>query len=94
MNISYDLPSDTPSHVLEMQVSIVLKKTLTERLLMCADLTDFSYNMLKRQITDRQENISEGMLKFEMIKLLYPDCFDEDEIRRIKDHFVGLGSGS
>ena len=90
MKSDYNLPSDTPRHIKEMQVSIVLQKTVMERFQMCADMTEFSLNMLKRQILNEQKDISDGRLKFEMIKLLYPDCFNEEEMTRIKEHFINL----
>jgi hypothetical protein len=82
------MPSDTPAHIMKMQVSIVLQKTPLERLQMCADITEFSLNMLKRQILAKHKDISDGRLKFEMIKLLYSDCFSEEEMTRIEGHFV------
>ena len=87
MDKSYNLPSDTPRHVMEMQISIVLQKTPLERLMMCCEMTDFSYEMLKRQIIARDNTISDNRLKFEIIKSLYPDCFSEEEMARIDKHF-------
>lgn len=88
MDATYNLPYDTPQHVMEMQISIVLKKTPLERLMMCAEMTDFSYEMLKRQIIAKNNTISDNRLKFEIIKALYPDCFSEEEMARIDKHFT------
>ncbi len=90
MQPAYNLPSDTPMHIMKMQVSIVLQKTLLERLQMCADMTEFSLDMLKRQIKAKHKDITDGRIKFEMIKLLYPDCFTEEEMVRIAEYFVNL----
>ena len=87
MDKSYNLPSDTPRHIMEMQISIVLQKTLLERLMMCCEMTDFSYEMLKRQIIARDNTISDNRLKFEIVKSLYADCFSEEELARIEKHF-------
>ncbi len=87
MDASYNLPSDTPCHIMEMQIAIVMKKTPLERLMMCCEMTDFSYEMLKQLIIARDNNISDNRLKFEIIKSLYPDCFSEDEMIRISNHF-------
>ena len=86
----YNLPSDTPPHIMKMQVDIVLQKTPLQRLQMCAELTEFSLYMLKRQIMFKHDGIADGRLKFEMIKLLYADCFSEEEMTRIGEHFVNL----
>jgi hypothetical protein len=88
MDTSYNLPSDTPRHVIEKQIAIVMQKTPLERLLMCCDMTDFSYEMLKRHIIARDGNISEGRLKFEIVKSLYSDCFSDEEMARISSHFI------
>jgi hypothetical protein len=53
MDEYYNLPSDTPRHVIEKQIAIVMQKTPLERLMMCCDMTDFSYEMLKRHIIAR-----------------------------------------
>ena len=90
MEAVYNLPSDTPPDMMKMQVSIVFQKTPLERLQMCADMTDFSLDMLKRRLLEKHPNISAGRLKFEIIKELYPDCFSEEEMARIEAHFVGL----
>ena len=87
MDKSYNLPSDTPRHIMEMQISIVLQKTPLERLMMCCEMTDFSYEMLKRQIIARDNTISDNRLKFEIVKSLYSDCFSEEEMARIDKHF-------
>jgi hypothetical protein len=86
----YNLPSDTPAHIMKMQVEIVLKKTPLQRLQMCAELTEFSLYMLKRQILSKHDGISGGRLKFEMIKVLYADCFSDEEMTRIEEHFTNL----
>ena len=83
----YNLPSDTPQHMMEMQASIILQKTPLERLQMCADMTEFSLDMLRRHIKSQNPNIPANRLKFEMIKLLYSDCFSEEEMKRIEQHF-------
>jgi hypothetical protein len=88
MNPYKQLPSDTPGYIRDMQVAIVLTKTPLERLKMCTDMADFSMEMLKRQIIARKGNISTGELKFEIIKSLYSDCYSEEEMNRIKVHFV------
>ena len=88
MDRSYNLLSDTPRHITEMQISIVLKKTPLERLMMCCEMTDFSYEMLKRQLISRGSTISDGRLKFKIVKPLYADCFSEEEMARIKEHFT------
>ena len=87
MDKSYNTPSDTPRHVLDMQIAIVMKKTPLERLKMCTDMIDFGYEMLKRQIIARNPDIPDNLLKFEIVKALYADCFDEEEMTRIKSHF-------
>ena len=87
MDNDYNLPSDTPQSVTEMQISIVLQKTPLERLMMCCEMTDFSYEMLKRQIIARDNTISDNRLKFEIVKSLYSDCFGEEEMARIDKHF-------
>jgi hypothetical protein len=88
MDNDYNLPSDTPQSVMEMQISIVLQKTPLERLMMCCEMTDFSYEMLKRQIIARDNTISDNRLKFEIVKSLYSDCFSEEEMARIDKHFT------
>ena len=90
MDNPYNLPSDTPRHVMEAQIAIVLKKTPKERLMMCAELTDFSYEMLKRQIIAKDNTISDGRLKFEIVKALYSDCYSKEEMARIEKHFASL----
>ncbi len=65
----------------------VLKKRCLERLMMCAEMTDFSYEMLKRQIIAKNNNISDNRLKFEIVKALYADCLREEEMARIDKHF-------
>ncbi len=87
MDNDYNLPSDTPQHLKEMQISIVLQKTPLERLMMCCEMADFSYEMLKRQIIARDNTISDNRLKFEIIKSLYSDCFSGEEMARIEQHF-------
>jgi hypothetical protein len=87
MDPPYNFPSDTPRHITEMQISIVLKKTPLERLMMCCEMTDFSYEMLKRLIRAKDPDISDNELKFELIKSMYPDCFSEEEMARIAQHF-------
>jgi len=84
-----NLPSDTPDHIMNIQVSIMLQKSLTERLKMCSDMSEFSINILKKQIMDKRPGISEGELKFEVVKSLYSDCYSEEEMDRIKEHFIG-----
>ena len=90
MEPAYNLPSDTPPHIMKMQVNIVLQKTPLQRLQMCAELTEFSLFMLKRQIKSKHHTIADGRLKFEMIKLMYADCFSEEEMTRIEEHFTNL----
>jgi hypothetical protein len=85
-----NLPSDTPEHVLQMQVDIVLKKSLTERVQMCADMAQFSIDMIKRKIKEERPNISTNELKFELVKAMYSDCYSDEEMARIKDHFMNL----
>ena len=86
----YNFPSDTPIHIRKKQVSIVLEKTPAERLQMCAEMTDFSLQMLKRLIKAKHPDISANRLKFEMVKMLYTDCFNEEEMSRIEQHFAGI----
>jgi hypothetical protein len=90
MNAYDHLPSDTPDHIMDMQFSIVMRKSLTERVKTCTEMADFSITMLKKQIMDKHPGISEGRLKFEMVKSLYSDCYSEEEMNRIKEHFIGL----
>lgn len=90
MDTVYHMPTDTPGHIMEKQHAIIMQKTLLERLQMCADMTEFFLAMLERQIKLENNNIEPNCLKFEMIKLLYADCFSEDEFERIGKHFAGL----
>ena len=91
MNNRYkNLPSDTPDHILDMQVAIVLQKSPVERLQMCCDMTNFSIDMIKRNIIEKHPGITANELKFEVIKALYSDCYSEKEMRRIKKHFLNL----
>jgi hypothetical protein len=53
----YTLPGDTPQPIREMQASIVLQKTLSERLQMCADVTELPIEMLKRHIKSQNPDI-------------------------------------
>ena len=55
--------------------------------MMCCEMTDFSYEMLKRLIRAKDPDISDNELKFELIKSMYPDCFSEEEMARIAQHF-------
>jgi hypothetical protein len=86
-NKSYITPSDTPRHIMDMQIAIVMKKTPLERLKMGTDMIDFGYEMLKRQIKADNKNIPDNLLKFEIVKALYADCFEEEEMARIEKHF-------
>ena len=86
----YNLPSDTPLHIRKMQTEIILKMTPGERLRMCTDMIDFSLKMLKRHVKLQHPDITDKRLKFEMIKLLYADCYDEEEMARIEQHFGEL----
>lgn len=90
MNPYKNLPSDTPDHINGVQISIVLKKNLTDRLKMCSDMAEFSIYMLKKQITEQHPGISENQLKFEIVKYLYSDCYSEEEMNSIKEHFYAL----
>ena len=94
MNPYENLPSDTPDHIRKMQVDIVLKKSPLERLRMCTDMADFSMAMVRKQIKDKHPDISDRELKFETIKAVYSDCYDEEEMKRIREHFVGSNSTS
>lgn len=93
MNRYKDLPSDTPDCVMDMQVAIVLQKSLVERLQMCSDMAEFSINMTKRKIIEEHPGISANQLKFEVVKALYSDCYSEEEMERIKKHFMNLPAG-
>ena len=73
--MTYNTPSDTPRHVMDMQIAIVMKKTPLERLKMGTDMIDFGYEMLKRQIIANNKNIPDNLLKFEIVKALYSDLF-------------------
>lgn len=88
MEDSSNTPSDTPRHVMDMQIAIVMKKTPLERLKMCTDMVDFGYEMLKRQIIANNKDIPDKMLKFEIVKALCADCFDEKAMKRIENHFA------
>lgn len=90
MSAVYNLPSDTPEYMLQKQVDIVLQKTFLERFQMCAEMTEFMLEMLKQQIRAKNKDITEGRLKFEMIKSLYSDCYSEEEMARIEQHFMRL----
>ena len=90
MNAYDHLTSDTPDLIMDMQVSIIMRKSLTERVKMCTEMADFSITLLKKQIMDKHPGISEGRLKFEMVKSLYSDCFSKEEMNRIKELFIGL----
>jgi hypothetical protein len=92
MNPYKNLPSDTPDHILQKQVEIVLQKTPLERLKMCCDMADFSMAMVRKLIKDKRPDISEGELKYETIRLVYADCYSEEEFARIRAHFVGSNS--
>ena len=94
MNPYENLPSDTPDYIRKMQVDIVLSKTPLERLKMCCDMADFSMAMVRKRIKDKRPDISEGELKFETIKSVYSDCYDEEELARIRAHFVDAASAS
>jgi hypothetical protein len=94
MNPYKNRPSDTPDYIRDMQIAIVLKKSPLERLRMCTDMADFSMAMVRKQIKDKHPEISEGELKFETIKAVYADCYNEEEMNRIKAHFMGLSSTS
>jgi len=89
MNPYENRPSDTPEHIRKMQVAIVLQKTPLERLKMCCDMADFSMAMVRKRIKDKRPDISEGELKYETIRLVYADCYSEEEFARIRAHFVG-----
>jgi len=84
-----NLPSDTPDHLRKKQFDIVMRKTPLERLKMCCDMADFSMAMVKKQIKDKHPEISESELKFETIKAVYADCYSDEEMNRIRAHFVG-----
>jgi len=90
MNPYKNLPSDTPEHILQMQVDIVLRKSYKERVQMCADMAQFSIDMIRRKITQERPGISANELKFEVVKALYSDCYSDEEMVRIKDHFMNL----
>jgi hypothetical protein len=92
MNPYKNLPSDTPDHVLKIQHDIVMRKTPLERLKMCCDMADFSMAMVRKLIKDKRPDISEGELKYETIKLVYADCYTEEDFARIRVHFVGSKS--
>ena len=85
-----NLPSDTPEHILQMQVDIIRQKSLAERVQMCADMAQFSIDMIKRNIIKDRPGIAANELKFEVIKALYADCYSDEEMARIKDHFMNL----
>jgi hypothetical protein len=89
MNPYENLPSDTPDYIRKIQVDIVLSKSPLERLKMCCDMADFSMAMVRQQIKDKNPGISEAELKFETIKAVYADCYGEEDMERIRAHFVG-----
>jgi len=90
MNPYKNLPSDTPEHILQLQVDIVRQKSLTERVQMCADMARFSVDMIKRKIIEDRPGIPANELKFEVVKAMYSDCYSHEEMARIKDHFMNL----
>ena len=94
MNPYENLPSDTPDYIRKMQIDIVLSKTPLERLKMCCDMADFSMAMVRQQIRNKNPDILDGALKYETIKLVYADCYSEEEFARIRAHFVGLDDKS
>ncbi len=51
-------------------------------------MIDFGYEMLKRQINAKYPGIPDNLLKFEIVKALYADCFSEEEMARIEKHFA------
>ena len=90
MNSYKNFPSDTPEHIRKIQFDIVMQKSLDERIKMCCDMADFLMAIVRQQIKAKHPQISDGELKFETIKTVYADCYDEEELNQIRAHFVGL----
>ena len=55
-------------------------------------MADFSMAMVRKLIKDKHPDISEGELKYETIRMVYADCYNEEEFARIRAHFVGSNS--
>ena len=90
MQFVYDIPSDTPDYIRKKQNEIVLSKPPLERLKMCIEMSNFSFDMLKRVIKSKNPGISPNQLKFEMVKAMYADCYSEEEMARIEEHFLAF----
>ena len=76
----------------DAEVANFMQKPLLERVKICSDMTTHSMNMLKKEIKDRNPGISEDQLKFEVVKSLYSDCYSDEEMNRIKEHFYSLAN--
>src|ERR1700740_1696916 len=92
MNPYKNRPSDTPEHIRDMQIAIVLQKSPLDRLKMCCEMSDFSFEMTRRLIRERQPKITDAELKFEFVKATYADCYNEEELNRIKEFFLAAAT--
>ncbi len=82
--------NDTPDHIKQKQLEIILSKTNEERLEMGLEMMQAGYDLTKERVKREHPHSKEKELPFLMFEALYKNDFSREEVLQIKKHFQGL----
>ncbi len=75
--------NDTPPHIQNKQLEILMNRSDSEKLQSLLDLTDFSRSIILDQFRENHPEWGERELVAELFKTMYKDFFDRDTLERI-----------
>ncbi len=82
--------TDTPPHIRQIQVDIILSKTPTERAMMGLDMIDSVYEIVKNSILELHPGISRGELIGKIFRRYYSDTFTEAQLTAIENQIIAF----
>lgn len=77
------MSSDTPQHIYDEQMRIVLSKTESERIEMGFEMCAEVYNVVKNSIVSQSPNIGKADLAVAIFRRYYQNDFTEFELKEI-----------
>jgi hypothetical protein len=79
---------DTPDFIRQKQFEIIAQKSNAEKLQMTMEMIELSLQMAYNLIKGQNPHFSHREIIAHRFEMLYKDCFQPDELERIKKHLL------
>ncbi|MCS6796792.1 MAG: hypothetical protein NZ516_12620 [Raineya sp.] len=81
---------DTPEHIRQKQFEIIAQKSNAEKLKMTMEMIELSLQMAYDLIKRQNPHFSHREIIAHRFEMLYKDCFNEEELQRIKKFLLSV----